>query len=359
MGKIKKVYIIFFLLAGLLFIGLFLRLDGRKKDIVMWIGEIPVYRTEFEEAMKEEYANTCGYFSRTYGASIDENFWHMEYDGITPLNYLKEKTGEKLIEEKMIQLVGLELGMEIETGYENRMVNWKGENEARRRAAAANQPVYGPIQLEWRQYKMDVQGDLIQNIKNKLYENKTFSKAELDAYYEAHKESYFKNPGDYKIEYAVMPILWKEEGVKDEKQDKRIRQIMESFARKAEEKSFHKLGEEYEATYKAEGFSYESESITEDLLTRVNMLFPTVLQTLQTMKEGEISGLIEERNAYYIVRCLEKTEETYEAREEVEESIRRLMVEEAYEKILIEKSKSTKVEINQEVYEKLQLNVEV
>ena len=32
---------------------------------------------------------------------------------------------------------------------------------------------------------------------------------------------------------------------------------------------------------------------------------------------------------------------------------------EAYEKILIEKSKSTKVEINQEVYEKLQLNVEV
>ena len=197
MGKIKKVYIIFFLLAGLLFIGLFLRLDGRKKDIVMWIGEIPVYRTEFEEAMKEEYANTCGYFSRTYGASIDENFWHMEYDGITPLNYLKEKTGEKLIEEKMIQLVGLELGMEIETGYENRMVNWKGENEARRRAAAANQPVYGPIQLEWRQYKMDVQGDLIQNIKNKLYENKTFSKAEMDTYYEAHKESYFKNPGDY------------------------------------------------------------------------------------------------------------------------------------------------------------------
>ena len=36
------------------------------------------------------------------------------------------------------------------------------------------------------------------------------------------------------------------------------------------------------------------------------MLFPNVLQELEQMQEGEVSRVIKERGAYYIVRCRRK-----------------------------------------------------
>lgn len=203
MGRAKKISIIFLLLVVLILLGGFIRVEGEKEDIVMWIGAIPVGRAEFEEAMGEEYANTCSYFSRVYKAQMDESFWNKKFDGITPFDYLKEKAGERLFEEKLLQLIALDLELEVEVDYKNRIADWKEENEHRRKMIEHNQPVYGPVQLGWRQYKQDVEGELLQKIKNTLYENMEFTEKELDAYYEAHKESYFSSPRDYQIEYKL------------------------------------------------------------------------------------------------------------------------------------------------------------
>ena len=86
------------------------------------------------------------------------------------------------------------------------------------------------------------------------------------------------------------------------------------------------------------------------------MLFPNVLQELEQMQEGEVSRVIEERGAYYIVRCQEKTEDTYVSREEVEEIIKRLLIEDVYKKMLSEKEEDTRIQINEKVYESLQGN---
>ena len=86
---------------------------------------------------------------------------------------------------------------------------------------------YIVIELDWRQYKTDVLGNLTQEIKNTLYAGKTFGKEEIDhAYYQ---QGTLKS-GNYQIEYVMMPILWEGETHKDEAQDKYVREIMESFA---------------------------------------------------------------------------------------------------------------------------------
>lgn len=329
---------------------------NRKDSAVMWVGEIPVYEDEFKDYMQDEYANTCSYFSRMYGAQIDKNFWSTEFDGITPTDYLKEKAKEKLVEEKLVELVALDMGLEIETDYQKKRRDWKEANKQRSMLASRNQPVYGPIELEWRQYKMDVQGNLTQEIKNILYAKKSFGKAEIDAYYEMQKERLFKKPGEYQVEYVMIPILWEGEDRKDEKQDKHVKEIMESFAFDVQKGEFAKLAEEYERTYQNDGFSYHSEWIDQDSLTRGNMLFPNVLQELEQMQEGEVSGVIEERGAYYMVRCQDKKEEIYVSRKEAEESIKRLLIEEAYEKTLSEKEEDTRIQMNEKVYESLQIN---
>lgn len=360
MGRKKKTGI---LIGGGLLVCLWMMVSvvsaftgDRKDSAVMWVGEIPVYEDEFKDYMQDEYANTCSYFSRMYGAQIDENFWNTEFDGITPTDYLKEKAKEKLVEEKLVELVALDMGLEIETDYEKKRRDWKEANKQRSMMASRNQPVYGPIELEWRQYKMDVLGNLTQEIKNTLYAKKAFGKAEVDAYYELQKERLFKKPGEYQVEYVMIPILWEGEDRKDEKQDKHVKEIMESFAFDVQKGEFAKLAEEYERTYQNDGFSYHSELIDQDSLTRGNMLFPNVLQELEQMQEGEVSRVIEERGAYYMVRCQDKKEEIYVSRKEAEESIKRLLIEEAYRKMLSEKEEDTRIQMNEKVYESLQSN---
>lgn len=330
--------------------------ENREDSAVMWVGEIPVYEDEFKDYMTDEYANTCSYFSRMYGVQTDENFWNTEFDGITPTDYLREKAKEKLVEEKLVELTALDMGLETETDYEEKRRNWKETNKQRSMMASRNQPVYGPIELDWRQYKTDVLGNLTQEIKNTLYAGKTFGEEEINAYYELHKESLFKKPGNYQIEYVTIPIVWEEEARKDETHDRYVKEIMETFAFDVQKEEFAKLAEEYELTYQNGGFSYHSELIDQDSLTRVNMLFPNVMQELARMQEGEISSVIEERGAYYIVRCQEKADETYVSREEVEEIIKRLLTEEVYKKMLSEKEEDTRIQVNERVYESLQSN---
>ncbi|MFR4351544.1 MAG: peptidyl-prolyl cis-trans isomerase [Roseburia sp.] len=331
---------------------------GREAETtVMWVGELPVCKSEFEDAMRDEYANTCGYFARIYGAEVNENFWETEFDGVTPMDYIKEKARDRVIEEKLVQSVGLEMGFDTETDYEDRIDRWEAENENREKMVAENQPVYGPVWLGWRQYKADVQGDLIQKIQSAMYEREKFSEEEIAAYYEAHKQSYFKNPSDYKIEYVKVPI-WGEGDEKNEELNKRARQIMNDFSKEVEGGSFDALGRAYESTYAKESFTYQEESIGEEAVTKENMLFPTVLRELETMEVGEISGMIEERNACYIVRCMEKTEMTYEGVGETEEAIRRLMTTEAYEQMMAERKRDTEIQMNEEIYKEIQLNME-
>ena len=51
-----------------------------------------------------------------------------------------------------------------------------------------------------------------------------------------------------------------------------------------------------------------------------------------------------------------KKEEIYVSRKEAEESIKRLLIEEAYEKTLSEKEEDTRIQMNEKVYESLQSN---
>ena len=195
-GQKKKTGI---LIGGGLLVGLWMMVSvvsaftgNRKDSAVMWVGEIPVYEDEFKDYMLD--GCNCSYFSRMYGAQIDKNFWSTEFDGITPTDYLKEKAKEKLVEEKLVELVALDMGLEIETDYQKKRRDWKEANKQRSMLASRNQPVYGPIELEWRQYKMDVQGNLTQEIKNILYAKKSFGKAEIDASMRCRKRGFLKSP---------------------------------------------------------------------------------------------------------------------------------------------------------------------
>lgn len=130
------------------------------------------------------------------------------------------------------------------------------------------------------------------------------------------------------------------EGTEEPAQDEDPAETAEAFARAAASDGLEAAAEAYEYTLRTGTFTKDDTSIDAE-----------VLETLRKLKEGELSGLIETEDSYYVVRL--DAELDKEATEETRESIISERQEAKYNEVLDSYKEKELWELKEKVWEEV------
>lgn len=129
----------------------------------VWIvkaGEMPylvidnrtVTKEEYQQALKDVRYDVNVYFSSTYGAIEEENFWTGEYGGEVPYKKLADEAVERLKYLHAVYSVAEENGDIDDPGYDSLVERMKNENRQRKEKIENGEVVYGLSEYSLEQF---------------------------------------------------------------------------------------------------------------------------------------------------------------------------------------------------------------
>jgi len=191
--NIKK--IIYVLIAAVAVIAalLLFSLNSSHDAVIMTVNNEHVTKEEFQKEMEELKSIVFAYFADKYDVSGMKHFWTDNFDGEVPLDFLKSKAMDKIKETRVKQILAKQNGIESYLDYASFKKKLEYENKRRKEAKRKNEPIYGPVQYQEREYYWYVMGNMVEELKKKLA-NSTLavSEADLKKYYEENIEQYKK-----------------------------------------------------------------------------------------------------------------------------------------------------------------------
>ena len=119
---------------------------------VAWVEGEAVDRRELAIFMESQRAAVITQFRTEYSAVYDENFWYTVYDGLRPIDALREQALTVLKRDKLALIVAKELGIVDSVNYRQFTKSLFEENKHRQEMHAAGGVIYGPIQYSERDY---------------------------------------------------------------------------------------------------------------------------------------------------------------------------------------------------------------
>jgi hypothetical protein len=159
---------------------------------VMTVNGTQVPVREFMLFVEQDRATTITFFQQHYNATVDANFWTTSYGGTTPREQLlKSATTDAtrtLVQQQSAQTQKLVANID----YADFLTAWATENQRRRQAIAAHQPVYGPEQYTESQYFSYLFGNLTYALELRLIASGTITvtAATERAYYASHRSEF-------------------------------------------------------------------------------------------------------------------------------------------------------------------------
>ena len=166
----------------------------KSTDIVAVINGEPVELGEFFIILRQ---NKSAVFDRfkvfidTVGSISDDVFWNKQYNGIKPLDQLKEVTMQKLIGIKIEQQLARKNGLISEFNYTIFVEMWRRENKRRKKAVENNEAIYGPMQHHMDYYYNYLYTIMVTDLKEKLGQKDfVINPDQIEDYYHQNKEKY-------------------------------------------------------------------------------------------------------------------------------------------------------------------------
>jgi hypothetical protein len=156
----------------------------------------------------------------------EEKFWNGSFDGIQPIEKLKEETVKQLNRIKTEQDLAMKYLKTKKFNYSEFINNLKVENKRRRDSLKNKKPVYGPVQYSEEFYYGYLYNNMV--IKLKEFMGKevfAFSEKKYKDFYEANKDNLFRNiatNGSLLTENKELPGYKTLEVVKDQIRQKLI-----------------------------------------------------------------------------------------------------------------------------------------
>lgn len=180
--------------------------DAFNEPVVLRVNDITILEEEYMMFLEEEKAMTYNYFFQKYGVEKSNTFWQSSYHSESPMDYIKEKTRQRLVKEKVIQSYASKIGVIKPFNFEVFKNDWKAENENRRLKHKAGDIVYGPVETSMKEYYSYLQTNLEIRLKDKLATT-IFKPSEnkLRAYYEDIKDLHFTYIDSVNVEYLSFP----------------------------------------------------------------------------------------------------------------------------------------------------------
>ena len=235
--------------------------------------------------------------------------------------------------------------------YESLLKEMENENKKRKKAIENNQVIFGLKEYDARTYLFYKMAELSKELKNKFLANLNISDEEIRHYYKEVKDIYYTQ--GKKVKTKVIKLSYVDENGKvriEMKND--LRNKCDEIKNRIESgESFENIAEELNLSDDETERIFDNETATTD--ARLN---PVLREIVMGMNPGEISDIIEEGNAYYIVKCLESTILSYKPFDEVKENLKARYIDNKYSEHVDKLVEEADVIIYDNVYKKVRVD---
>jgi hypothetical protein len=311
----------------------------------------PISLRLFERRLARDRFSAFQHFGSTYGAKPGADFWSTPHGAETPAEWLKQQTLNECVR------INIELGLAKaegiigSTSYAAFLQALDKENERRREALAAREPIYGPQQYREDEFFLYVTNNVRIALQRRLWQGRLHASDDtLREYYESVKDSYYDR--GHSVTLWAIEIHYggtmgyggsraRDEAKAGIEEVKRRLDAGERFEDLAAEQNEN--GEVYEYV-----FDFESRSI--DRSHRASRR-----DEAMALSEGETSGVFESMSAFFILKCMEKKQLGYQPFDEVKGSVQRQYVEQKYQELKAELVESASVEIDREEWDRVEV----
>lgn len=318
----------------------------RDYEVVATVNNEPIYVREFKQHLKYSHiAETLNYFKTKYGTEDSKDFWTSSFCGEVPLEVAKKKALDTCISIKVQQALAKENGFIDDCSYKAFIDSLKRENKRRKEAVNKGQVIYGPAQYGENEYFVYTFSNMIIKLKEKLFEKElSADEKTLNENYENLKESLYKKPDTIKIIKISVPFTGGKSSDRLNKEKAREKiELIKGRIDKGE--SFDELAK----IYNADGIAIEQ--CLDESTARMDSRFNEGLKMkVMNLNPGQLSGIIEENDAYSIVKCIQKKEAGFYPYEEVRDNVKQKYLDEAYEQLIKKMVGKVKANVNYDVY---------
>ncbi len=322
-----KIVITVLVLAGFLLLLKFTWIQKQKNaemQVAIYVNGAPVTVREFRQRMEYDYrALTIDHFTKKWGGESDGEFWDTEFDGMTPREYLTEKTIEActLIKIQTLEMQKRDILKDI--SYESFLRDMERENQRRKELVERGGIIYGPQQYSENEYFIYVFSNLQKELKEQLAKELGWNEADkLQAYYLENRDTYFK----YSDQIEVLKIVFAYD--KDTKEEiyaqlEEIRQIASDWQK------FEKAGSEVGIV--------ERQLFTEESARSDSRYYEPLKLAAMELEPGSVSQVIDDGERLALIYCVSREEGEYIPFNTVIDQVSSLHSDECYEKWLMER----------------------
>lgn len=289
------------------------------------INEVSIPQEEYEMFLQDQKALTVNYFTQTYGAEYDAEFWTTKYGEEIPIEVAKGVALEKLVRMKVEQQVAKELGLIGDTHF-NTLIEEMDKNKS----------MYGAENMDLFQRYSVFHSKLVLDAKNQFKINyKEIDEKILKAKYEEVKETLFNVPDDLKVMELAIEII-------EENDTESVLNAI--LADVGEEITVDDLISKYQgkALIVPKEKNYGVYEGKDSNLSEQDLMLKEMAYTLEN---GEVTMMMPSEEECYILICVERQTNGIASFDEVKSIVEDMVKEEAYKAYidgLIDKAKIDK-----------------
>jgi hypothetical protein len=203
-GRLEQGFVVLgFLASGALALAANTATPGMERPPLL-VNHHEVSLEEFRWFMEQERAGVVAYYKANYNLEDGQGFWKHEAGGTTPKATLQKRTVERLVREKVEQILFQELGLVRDIDYATFQQQLQTLNRKREEAVKEGKAVYGPIRYTQLQFYGHWKATLRTQATEKLAQTQWFPTDDsLRKFYDDNR-SLFRAPPSSTLEVVTV-----------------------------------------------------------------------------------------------------------------------------------------------------------
>lgn len=313
-----------------------------QEPVVAFLQNEPITLQEYSGYAYDFIAQAGMKFATAYNADVnDADFWNTEFEGETPLLWVKKQAEERMRAEKGMQILAKQLGLKESVNWTDQQKEFAAENEARRQKAEKGEVIYGPLQFTRAQFGSYWQSGVEQMVEDHVKKNLVNpTKAEVEECYERNEPKMSR----MNFSAKVGVFSWMPDGAQPDKGQ--LEFLLE------QKMSPQEIADRLNVTY-------DEYTVNTREMGKENSDYQAVVELLRTAEEGQLTGTFNLQGAQGWMLVLQKEYEevgeleqnwaefedlcrTEQTQQYIERQIQNMPLEytEQYEKVGIEQLRS-------------------
>jgi hypothetical protein len=322
---------------------------GRERAALV-VNQHEVSREEFRWFMEQERAGVVAHFKANFNLEDGQSFWNHQAGGTTPKDALQKRTVDRLVREKVEQILFQELGLVRDIDYAAFKQQLQTLNREREEAAKEGKSVYGPIRYTQLQFYGHWKATLRARATEKLVQKQLLPTEEsLRRFYEDNR-SLFRAPPSCTLEIAAVqaelkPAAGEAAGTVQSTARKILSQLEAGKA----------LPDLLKDQNQSDDVKVSWERREEINADRIGELFPNEQQSkaVLALAPGEATLLTDSDARARVVRCLGKVQGQDRPYEAVQQQVKDRWLGQQYDRRIKDLASQAQIQINQEAIDAL------